>query len=62
MSCQNGAHFMNLEEAQEDVEGIRTMRFPGRNTAKMLKRLDSARQAGTRLPEQEKATVINFIR
>ncbi|MDE5833509.1 MAG: hypothetical protein K2H64_11155 [Desulfovibrio sp.] len=58
----NGVHGMNPEEVRRDTEGMRTMRFLGRNMAWILKNIALAIQAGERSPIQETVAFTNFIR
>lgn len=58
----DGVHGMNPAEVNEDIEGMQTMRYLGRNMAWMLKSLEAGRLAGLGKPEQEVVTYTNFIR
>lgn len=58
----DGVHGMNPGEVKQDIEGMQTMRFLGRNLAWMLKSLEAAKQAGIATPLQEEVTFTNFIR
>lgn len=49
-------------KVEEDIEGMQTMRFLGRNMAWLLKALDAAKKSGVFLPEQEEVKFTNFIR
>lgn len=57
----DGVHGMNSQETRQDVEGMQTMRFLGRNMAWILKCLAAGRKQGISLPEQECVTFTNFI-
>lgn len=52
----------NAEEAEQDAEGMYTMRVLGENMAYFLRCREAADKLGIRLPEREQPTFINFIR
>lgn len=58
----NMVHGNNAEEAEQDKEGLWTMRQLARNMAWMLKCIEAGKAAGIDLPEQEAGTQTNFIR
>ncbi len=49
-------------EAEEDAEGLQTMRNLARNLAWMMKCFRAGREAGIALPEAERGSKTNFIR
>ena len=51
----------NGEEAQQDIEGMHTMRQLGRNMAYFLKCIDAGKKEGLK-PEVEDKILFNFIR
>ena len=55
----NSVHGRTPGEAEQDAEGLQTMRTLGRNMAWMLKNL---RGSGQPLPEAEQHIMTNFIR
>ena len=55
-------HGNTPDEVRQDEEGLQIMRTLGRNMAWLLKSIEAGRQAGIRLPEQEKRIGTNFIR
>lgn len=58
----NGIHGMNAAEAQQDLEGMQTMRTLGDNMAWLLKCIEAGKKAGINPPEVEPAIYTNFIR
>ena len=52
----------NVEEAEQDAEGMYTMRVLGENMAYFLRCREAADKLGVRLPEREQPTFMNFIR
>lgn len=52
----------NGEQAEEDVEGLQTMRILGENMAWLLKCIEAGKQAGINPPVLEKKVKTNFIR
>ena len=52
----------NAEEAEQDAEGMYTMRVLGENMAYFLRCREVADKLGVRLPEREQPTFMNFIR
>ena len=52
----------NAEEAEQDAEGMYTMRVLGENMAYFLRCREAADKLGVRLPEREQPTFMNFIR
>ena len=58
----NLAHGRVPGEAEQDGEGMQTMRNIARNMAWMLKCFEAGRQAGVALPATETGTKTNFIR
>lgn len=61
-SYWNVIHGSKAEDAQQDLEGLQTMRNLGRNMAWMLKCIEAGRNAGISVPETEHGFVTNFIR
>ena len=58
----NMIHGANAAQAEQDAEGLYTMRVLGRNMAYLLRCQEAARKAGIALPEQETPVFTNFIR
>ena len=58
----NMEHGNTPEEVLKDEEGMQTMRTLGNNMAWLLKSIEAGRNAGVKLPENEKAVKTNFIR
>lgn len=58
----NNVHGNSAEEAEQDAEGLWTMRQLGRNMAWMLKCIEAGRAAGIALPAQEPGEMTNFVR
>ena len=58
----NNIHGTNAAEAEQDTEGLLTMRILGRNMAWMLKCIEAGRAAGIEAPETETGSNTNFIR
>ena len=52
----------NGEQAEEDKEGLQTMRTLGKNMAWMLKCIEAGKKAGITIPESEQAVKTNFVR
>ena len=52
----------NGEQAEEDKEGLQTMRTLGKNMAWMLKCIEAGKKAGVTIPETEQAIKTNFVR
>ena len=52
----------NGEQAEEDKEGLQTMRTLGKNMAWMLKCIEAGKKAGVAIPETEQAVKTNFVR
>lgn len=52
----------NGEQAEEDKEGLQTMRTLGKNMAWMLKCIEAGKKAGVTIPETEQAVKTNFVR
>lgn len=49
-------------EAEQDAEGMQTMRNLARNMAWLLKCMRAGKAAGVTLPETERGSRTNFIR
>jgi multimeric flavodoxin WrbA len=60
-SYWNDVHGKNAEEAQQDEEGMQTMRSLGHNMAWLLKCIAAGKAAGVE-PVREKKVYTNFIR
>jgi hypothetical protein len=58
----NMVHGNNALDAEEDFEGLQTMRMIGRNMAWLLKSIDVAKKNGINPPEIEKKIKTNFVR
>lgn len=58
----NMVHGSNGEQAEEDGEGLQTMRVLGKNMAWLIKSIEAGKNSGIALPEQEKHIRTNFIR
>ncbi len=58
----NSVHGVGTEQAQQDEEGMQTMRTLGNNMAWLLKCIDSGKSTGITFPEKEKPLRTNFIR
>lgn len=58
----NMIHGNTPKEAEEDKEGIQTLRNLGRNLAYFLKCVEAGRKAGIERPVAERSSVTNFIR
>jgi multimeric flavodoxin WrbA len=52
----------NGAQAEEDKEGLQTMRTLGKNMAWLLKCIKAGKDAGVELPELEPAVKTNFVR
>ena len=60
----NTVHGNNADEAEQDLEGMQTMRVLGRNMAQLLKHIDAGKEKDLSMPapEAEKRVWTNFIR
>lgn len=58
----NIVHGATPEQVQQDLEGMQTMRFLGKNMAYFLKCIEAGKNMGISQPEQETVTFTNFIR
>ncbi len=58
----NMAFGSNGEQAEQDIEGMQTMRILGKNMAWLLKCIEAGKKAGIEPPEVEKHIKTNFIR
>ena len=58
----NSVHGREKGEANQDLEGLQTMRTLGRNIAWILKCIDAGKKAGVELPEPEPRARTDFIR
>ena len=58
----NNIHGSALGEANQDAEGMQTMRNLARNMAWLLKCIELGRQAGVTAPQAERTSTTNFIR
>ena len=58
----NQVHGAVPGEAEEDAEGLQTMRNLARNMARMLKCFEAGKAAGVALPQTERDYKTNFIR
>lgn len=58
----NMVHGAKPGDAEEDAEGLQTMRNLGRNMAWLLKCIESGKQNGINPPETERGARTNFIR
>lgn len=58
----NMVHGNTPEEVKQDLEGMQTMRYLGKNMAWLLKSIQAGKEAGVKLPEKEPRAVTNFIR
>ena len=58
----NMAFGSNGEQAEQDIEGMQTMRILGKNMAWLLKCIEAGKKAGIKPPEVEKHIKTNFIR
>ncbi len=52
----------NGEQAEEDKEGLQTMRTLGLNMAWLLKSIEAGKKAGVQTPEIEQVVRTNFVR
>jgi multimeric flavodoxin WrbA len=52
----------NKEQAEEDKEGLQTMRTLGKNMAWLLKCIKAGKDVGVEIPESETAIKTNFVR
>ncbi len=58
----NMVHGSNGSQAEEDLEGMQTMRVLGENMAWLIKCIKAGEKAGVYLPEAKPAVRTNFIR
>lgn len=58
----NMVHGANADDAQQDAEGLQTMRTLARNMAWMLRCFEAGRKAGISVPTAEPIARTNFIR
>ncbi|MCL2437967.1 MAG: flavodoxin family protein [Coriobacteriia bacterium] len=60
----NIAHGNNAAEAEQDLEGLQTMRVLGRNMVQMLKHIEAGKAAGLTMPapSAEERVWTNFVR
>lgn len=58
----NMVHGNTPEEVKQDLEGMQTMRYVGKNMAWLLKSIQAGKDAGIELPEREPREWTNFIR
>ena len=58
----NGVHGRMPGEAEQDEEGLRTMRNIGHNMAWLLSCIEAGRAAGIEVPAGERGAMTNFIR
>lgn len=58
----NMVHGLNKEQAEQDIEGLQTMRILAKNFAWILKCIEMGKQQGITFPEKEKKIPTNFIR
>ncbi|MBS7315521.1 MAG: flavodoxin family protein [Clostridiaceae bacterium] len=58
----NMVHGANAADAQQDAEGLQTMRTLARNMAWMLRSFEAGRKAGISVPTAEPIARTNFIR
>lgn len=58
----NNVHGTNGETAEQDLEGMQTMRNLGNNMAWLMKCIESGKQNGINPPENERKHRTNFIR
>lgn len=61
-SYWNQIHGTNKEEANQDSEGLQTMRNLGKNMAYILKCMEYGKKQGLEKPQYEKGVKTNFIR
>ncbi len=58
----NLVHGNNGEQAEQDIEGMQTMRVLGDNMAWLIKCIKAGEKAGVTMPKQEQHIKTNFIR
>ncbi|MBE6523121.1 MAG: flavodoxin family protein [Thermoplasmata archaeon] len=58
----NMTHGNRMEECEQDLEGLQTMRTLGRNIAWILKCIEAGKKAGIEHPQREPVQRTNFIR
>lgn len=58
----NMVHGTSADEVKQDLEGMQSMRFLGRNMAYYLKCIEAGKKAGVNPPEEETVVFTNFIR
>lgn len=58
----NMVHGNNPDEVKQDLEGLQIMRTLGKNMAWLLKCIESGKENGINIPEQESRQRTNFIR
>ncbi len=58
----NMVHGNNPDEVKQDLEGFQIMRTLGKNMAWLLKCIESGKENGINIPEQEQKQRTNFIR
>ncbi len=58
----NMVHGNNPDEVKQDLEGFQIMRTLGKNMAWLLKCIESGKENGINIPEQEPRQRTNFIR
>ena len=58
----NGVHGRLPGEAEQDEEGLRTMRNIGHNMAWLLACIEAGKAAGIEVPADERGAMTNFIR
>ncbi len=58
----NMVHGNNPDEVKQDLEGLQIMRTLGKNMAWLLKCIESGKENGINIPEQEPRQRTNFIR
>ncbi|MGI5971851.1 MAG: flavodoxin family protein [Oscillospiraceae bacterium] len=58
----NMAYGANQGEAEEDLEGLQTMRNLGKNMAWLLKCIEAGKEKGIDIPDTDKEHVTSFIR
>ena len=58
----NMVHGLNGEQAEQDKEGLQTMRVLAKNFAWLIKCINAGKEQGITIPEKEIKTPTNFIR
>jgi hypothetical protein len=58
----NQIHGNSVEEVEQDLEGLQTLRTLGHNMAYLLKCLAAGKKDGVALPKKEVRVATNFIR